>query len=112
MMSRQFWLTLAVILIIFVIVFPISPAGRQAINMGRARRHLPTLQAQIANDPRFVNVHLGVGTADDGILLVYGSVANTEDEQALRVIVEQSNPPTAFRIFLRQIPHNELEQVE
>jgi hypothetical protein len=60
-------------------------------NREQAERHVPTVQRQIAGDPRFARVQVDVYSM--GSLYVYGTVQSREDLYALRQIVWDTEPP-------------------
>ncbi len=64
----------AVFAVAAAIYYPFSPGGRQNANMRRAELHIQTLAPQICVDACFVDVRLEPFTAQDGCLLVSGTV--------------------------------------
>jgi hypothetical protein len=104
MLNRRipFFLTIAIVLVAYVAYYPFSPAGIQARNMSKARSHIPIVQRALGSEPRFANVTFDDFTAQEGSLLVGGTVPTRADLDRLKEIVASTSPPTAviFHVFV------------
>ncbi len=103
LMSRQFWILIAVLVVATAIYYPFSPGGRQSRNMKLAEQHIVSLKPQFAADPRFAELTLVSFTGEGGSLLVHGEVAMQADADAANALIKASNPPcpVAFRVRVR-----------
>jgi hypothetical protein len=95
-MSRH--LKIAIVLFVAAIgtiyfCYPYTPAGRQALNMASAERHIPKVRALIGKDARFRDVWLAPYTGFGGSLTVSGYVDSTGDLTDLKRLVESTEPP-------------------
>ena len=70
-----------------------KPDKNQMINMSKAEKHNEVLQKLLAQDDRFQDVRLGVGTGSCGSIMVLGKVDNEETVKALKQLISGSNPP-------------------
>jgi hypothetical protein len=81
--SRGFWIVLpsavAITLLLFAAWYPYTSGGRQRYNMQRAEERLPAVQAMLETDPRFKEVRVGVHSADDGAIGLFGHVETADD---------------------------------
>jgi hypothetical protein len=64
----------------------------QEVQKVRVERHIPLIEAKIAGDPRFKDVHFGFATVRNGSLIAVGRVENAADLAALDQIVRFTNP--------------------
>jgi hypothetical protein len=96
-MSRHFWIVLSIGVILAIVGVEYHkahlPRNSQAINMDKAREHLPIIQKRLDEDARFKKVQLYVYTGLDGAIGVSGDVDTEEVFQDLKCIVEATDPP-------------------
>ena len=97
MLNRRqpFLFIVAIALVAFAIYYPFSPGGVQAHNMAKARAHIPRVQCVLESAPQFDAVELHEFTAEQGSLLVSGTVPTRTDLDRLKEIVASTSPPTA-----------------
>ncbi|MEW6026649.1 MAG: hypothetical protein AB1599_05085 [Planctomycetota bacterium] len=78
-----------------------GPTGvRQGINMRKARNHLPAINNVIQQYPDFKNIRLGVFTGMGGSILITGHVKSKKDIDALKKLVDSTNPPVNVKYSL------------
>jgi hypothetical protein len=65
----------------------------QSRRMSLARRHQPVVTEAMAPRPEFARVTVGVTTGSGGALLILGSVSSADDLEALRRLIDGTNPP-------------------
>ncbi len=100
-MSRRFWITLAAVIFVFVVVFPFSSGGQQHINDWRGMRHVPALKTLLAEDARFAQLSFAPRMVSEGGLLIQGEVPDTQAVATLKALVEQSQPPAPVAYNLK-----------
>ena len=71
----------------------------QSRNMALARDHIAVVKTRIAGDCRFSGLEFSEFTAENGSLLIQGSVAQA-DFAAIQKIVSSGAPPIALRWYV------------
>ena len=108
-MRRLFYMASAAVIItivLFTLVYPYSPAGRQGANLKTIERHLPSVIASIDSDERFDRIEAGRYTGGGGQFFIYGSVDSEASMQALHDRIESLNLPlgVAYRVEIEHSP--------
>lgn len=107
-MSRGFWRVLgtavAGTLLVFALYYPYSSGGRQRYNMAVARGELNRVQGMLDSEMRFKDVEAYAATAQDGSVMLIGSVENEEDLFRLMKAVAAERLPIAVAWRVKVAP--------
>lgn len=95
-MSREFKMTLAVLLPVVLTVAVLRPRNRQEVNMAVAREQLPRVEEALRADERFKEVKASVYTGQDGAVGLVGKVENHEDLYKLMQVMAAEQLPVAL----------------
>lgn len=112
--SRSFWITTALILIVGLVYYPYSPAGRQRSNQRVGRPFVSALNGLFANDPRFQNVTAGLTTHVQ--IRVTGGPVSATDSNALKALIEAERekfnalPPVMIDVLDRDASGSDQER--
>jgi hypothetical protein len=69
-------------------------AVAQMWRLPRAQRHREVILQRLADDPRFQNIKVNVGTTNGGgIILIYGSLPSDDELEDLKRIIASTDPP-------------------
>jgi hypothetical protein len=89
----SFLITVGVLVVATAVYYPFSPRGVQSRNMAKAEPHIPIVQRAIASDPRFANITFKPFTAEEGSLIVHGTVPTNKNLDELKAVVASTSPP-------------------
>jgi hypothetical protein len=82
-----------------------NTAVAQHWRLQRASRHQALIEQALARDARFRGIKIGVATTSGGAaLLIRGTLAESRDLDALKVVVNSTEPPCSvdFRVLVSQ----------
>lgn len=100
---------LAVIFILFAVVYPFSPAAIQSRNMAKADAFIPVVRRALKGDPRFGQLRFDSFTGRQGSLLIAGEVANETDLANLKRIIKSKSPPVV--VVFAVIPRDHIREL-
>jgi hypothetical protein len=101
---KRLGFTICVVLLLFAVYYPFSPAAVQRRNMRQADLLVPSVRARIGNDSRFDQIEVQVTTADAGSLSIFGNVRSAQDLASLHAIVATGPLPKNIRWAVTVIP--------
>ena len=105
MFTRGGLILIAVVAVVGFLMLRYAPAFEQYRNLHAAGIHAKKITQILDADSRFRDVKARVWTARGGCLMLRGTIANDEDEDALRKAVNATHPPVEV-VFTLDRPHN------
>jgi len=105
MFTRQGLILIAAVAVAGLLLLRYAPAFEQFRNLHAARIHAKKITPILDADSRFREIKARVWTARGGCLMLRGTVANDEDEAALKKAVTATNPPVEV-VFALDRPRN------
>ena len=87
-------------------------AGAYFANEKANDLHILVLSPRLKMDARFSKIELGNTSHNNCSLLVSGHVSSDEDLEALKLLIEESHPPTRPRYYVEILPPEVLREIE
>ncbi len=104
MMPRILKIVITVIIfviLLFVIVWPFSPAGIQSRNLRTAETLIPTVESLLELDDRFAELKVGRYTGGGGGMQIIGWVKDQDVEDDLKEVISAMDIPVHVEYRLR-----------
>lgn len=96
---------------IAVLTRGICSVGLQERNMAKAREHAQLVNRRLRENVRLEHVEASEFTMHDGCLLVSGYVVSESDLENVRVLVQNSDPPTFVKYDVQVVTQQQLEEI-